>query len=94
MGTSVSPCRTLDAEQAWARHRRVARGARAARRVLQRRQRAQYGPVPRRGQTPIPANPNPTSKAPTAQGLTLVHFSAQLEPCLTQENTLHNLNTP
>jgi hypothetical protein len=31
-----------------------------------------------------------------AQRLTLVHFSAQLssEPCLTQENTLHTLNTP
>jgi len=28
------------------------------------------------------------------QGLTLVHFSAQHEPCLTQENTLHTLNTP
>jgi hypothetical protein len=28
------------------------------------------------------------------QGLTLVHFSAQLEPCLSQENTLHNQNTP
>ena len=28
------------------------------------------------------------------QGLTLVHFSAQLEPCLTQENTLHILHTP
>ena len=28
------------------------------------------------------------------QGLTLVRFSAQLEQCLTQENTLHNLNTP
>jgi len=27
------------------------------------------------------------------QGLTLVHFSAQLEPCLTQEYTLHTLNT-
>jgi len=27
------------------------------------------------------------------QGLTLVHFSAQLEPCLSQENTLHTLNT-
>jgi hypothetical protein len=27
-------------------------------------------------------------------GLTLVHFSAQLEPCLTQENALHTLNTP
>ena len=30
----------------------------------------------------------------TRQGLTLVHFSAQLEPCLTQETTLHTLNTP
>ena len=28
------------------------------------------------------------------QGLTLVHFSAQPEPCLTQGNTLHTLNTP
>jgi hypothetical protein len=27
------------------------------------------------------------------QGLTLVHFSAQLEPCLTHKNTLHILNT-
>jgi hypothetical protein len=33
-----------------------------------------------------------------AQGLTLVHYSAQLEPCLTQKHTLntpyHPLNTP
>jgi hypothetical protein len=28
------------------------------------------------------------------QGLTLVHFSAQLEPCLTHKATLHTLNTP
>jgi len=28
------------------------------------------------------------------QGLTLVHFSAQLEPCLMHKNTLHTLNTP
>jgi hypothetical protein len=28
------------------------------------------------------------------QGLTLVHFSAQLEPCLTHKNTRHPLNTP
>jgi hypothetical protein len=28
------------------------------------------------------------------QGFTLVHFSAQLEPCLTHKNTLHTLNTP
>jgi len=32
--------------------------------------------------------------AAVRQGLTLVHFSAQLEPCLTQENTIHTLNTP
>jgi len=28
------------------------------------------------------------------QGLTLVHFSAQLESCLSQEYTLHTLHTP
>jgi len=28
------------------------------------------------------------------QGLKLVHFSAQLEPCLTQENTLYTLKHP
>jgi len=28
------------------------------------------------------------------QGLTLLHFSPQLEPCLTHKNTLHTLNTP
>ena len=27
------------------------------------------------------------------QGLTFVHYSAQLEPCLTHKNTLHTLNT-
>jgi len=32
--------------------------------------------------------------AACCQGLTLVRFSAQLEPCLTHENTLHTLNTP
>jgi hypothetical protein len=32
--------------------------------------------------------------APVIQGLTLVHFAAQLEPCLTQKITLHTLNTP
>ena len=31
---------------------------------------------------------------PPWQGLTLVHFSAQPEPCLSQGNTLHTLNTP
>jgi hypothetical protein len=30
----------------------------------------------------------------SGQRLTLVHFLAQLEPCLTQEYTLHTLNTP
>jgi hypothetical protein len=28
------------------------------------------------------------------QGLTLVRFSAQLEPCLTRKNTLHTLHIP
>ena len=28
------------------------------------------------------------------QGLTRVHFSAQLEPCLSQENTLHAIHIP
>jgi len=28
------------------------------------------------------------------QGLTLAHFSAQLEPCLSQENTLYTLKHP
>ena len=31
---------------------------------------------------------------PWQQGLTLVHFSAQLEPCLTHKNSLHTINTP
>jgi len=30
----------------------------------------------------------------TRQGLTLVDFSAQLEPFLTQENAQHTLHTP
>jgi hypothetical protein len=30
----------------------------------------------------------------SAHGLTFVHFSAQLEQCLSQENTLHTLNIP
>jgi hypothetical protein len=33
-------------------------------------------------------------EAARRQGLTLVHCSAQLEPCLTHKNTLHTLNTP
>jgi len=28
------------------------------------------------------------------QGLILIHFSAQFEPCLSHKNTLHTLNTP
>ena len=28
------------------------------------------------------------------QGLTLVHFSAQLELCLTHKKKLHTMNTP
>jgi hypothetical protein len=36
----------------------------------------------------------PPAATATEQGLPLVNFSAQLEPCLTQINTLHTLNTP
>jgi len=44
---------------------------------------------------PASATSNLRSISPTCgQGLTLVHFSAQLEPCLAQYNTLHTLNTP
>jgi hypothetical protein len=32
--------------------------------------------------------------ASSGQGLTLVYFPAQLEPCLTHKSTLHTLNTP
>jgi len=32
--------------------------------------------------------------ATSTQGLTLIHFSAQLEPSLTHKDTLHTLNTP
>jgi hypothetical protein len=50
-------------------------------------------------------NPNPVGDWTTqaadpfvfmrsGQGLTLVHCSAQLEPCLTHKNALHTLNTP
>jgi hypothetical protein len=35
-----------------------------------------------------------TTECGARQGITLVHFSAQLEPCLSQGNTLHTLNTP
>jgi hypothetical protein len=35
-----------------------------------------------------------SSRLASYQGLTLVHFSAQLEPCLTHKNTLHTLHTP
>jgi len=44
--------------------------------------------------TASPVGLSATDMAPTAQGLTLVHFSAQLEPCVTHINTLHTLNTP
>jgi hypothetical protein len=43
------------------------------------------GGVRRHGWGVVPAD---------GQGLTLVHFSAQLESCLTHKNTLHTINTP
>jgi len=49
-----------------------------------------HGPVCRTWRTRRRSWGKPRSR----QGLTLVHFSAQLEQCLTQENTLHTLNTP
>ena len=43
----------------------------------------------------LPLPPSGAGAAVAAgQGLTLVHFSAQLDPCLSQESTLHALNTP
>jgi len=36
---------------------------------------------------------SPLSLSASRQGITLVHSSAQIEPCLTQENTLHTLHT-
>jgi len=44
--------------------------------------------------TPWTTKSYSAQSARCGRGLTLVHFSAQLEPCLTQENTLHTLNTP
>jgi hypothetical protein len=45
-----------------------------------------------------PGAPPPSLVRPprssTGQGLTLVHFSAQLEPCLTHRNTLNPIITP
>ena len=45
----------------------------------------------------VTAEPEITERELTGnsrQGLTLVHFSAQPEPFLTHETTLHTLNTP
>ena len=41
-----------------------------------------------------PGSPDLLDELGTRQGLTLVHFPAQLEPCLSQANTLHTLNAP
>ena len=54
---------------------------------------APAAPAPTRVVAGTPTSPPATAPA-TYQGLTLFHFSAQLEPCLTQETTLHTLNTP
>jgi len=37
---------------------------------------------------------SPGAESTSKQELTLVHFSAQLEPCLTNKTTLHTLDTP
>jgi len=36
----------------------------------------------------------PRVKVAPKQWLTLVHFSAQLKPCLTHKSTIHTMNTP
>ena len=44
---------------------------------------------------PMPRQaPVSSSRITRTQGLTPVHYSAQLEPCLTHKNTLHTLNNP
>ena len=40
----------------------------------------------------VPSTDDAAQRKPKRQGLTLVPFSAQLEPCLTHKNTLHTLN--
>jgi hypothetical protein len=46
------------------------------------------------GGMPPPAFMQNGNQGGYRQALTLVHFSAQLEPCMTQENTLHTLTPP
>ena len=49
-----------------------------------------------RGSDPAPSPPLTVCSlwCTEYQGLTLVHFSAQLEPCQPHKNTLHTINTP
>jgi len=44
--------------------------------------------------TTFPFRDAKSNALPSVQGLTPVHFSAQLEPCLAQQNTLHTLHAP
>ena len=46
------------------------------------------------GRRQMPSDVHGVGAEGGGQGLTLVHFSAQLEPSLKQENTLHTPNTP
>jgi len=46
------------------------------------------------GQFDLGPEPAFSPDADAGQGLTLVHYSAQLEPCLMHKSTLHTLNTP
>ena len=43
---------------------------------------------------PLSGNAAAYATSAFLQGLTLVHSSAQLEPCLTQKNTPHTPNAP
>jgi len=57
------------------------------------------GPVPMRNTRPLRCRATASFSSvvdamASRKGLTLVYFSAQLEPCLSQENTLHALNQP
>ena len=47
-----------------------------------------------RNDSAAPGSSAAPSSGASGQGLTLVHFSAQLEPCLSQESTQPTLNTP
>jgi len=66
--------------------------ARGVTSTARRRRRRGLAAAAVRRRTPAPVANVPLVGA-CYQGLKVVQFSAQLEPCLTQKNTLHTLNT-